>query len=442
MMFTKFRTGWMILTMFTLIALPVYVLHDYLEFTSVNFLAGIATVGLSLYSYRGNPGRRFMWPLLVMAAVNFLLPVNTTFYLLTLLAGLYVLETKVGKVDKIVPMALFMMSPVMNYAVNSFSFPIRLWLTEVAGRFLMVLDNTTQVEGNVVVFNGAEYAVDAGCMGLSMVEVSLLLVLLLTVVYQRQAGRIIRHWQLLLALTCIFALNIIANLFRIILIVRFDLAEGTIGHELAGIACLLLYVFVPAVFLTRYFVKHGKAAGRPAAGVFCNKFSNISLVALSLLIGLLAIRTSTADTYALPEYPPDIVPGYITTNPVPGTLKISNDSTLIYLKYLRGWYDTDHNPMLCWKGSGFEFRNITQRSVNKHTYYSGLLVQGDQVLHSAWWYYDGNVASTDPWSWRLAMLKGTRYHSIINVSAESEDALLLTVRNILSGNLAKFYKPL
>ena len=43
-------------------------------------------------------------------------------------------------------------------------------------------------------------------------------------------------------------------------------------------------------------------------------------------------------------------------------LKFSNDTSLIYVKPIPHFYSAEHNPLICWNGSGYHFKKITIES--------------------------------------------------------------------------------
>ncbi len=137
---------------------------------------------------------------------------------------------------------VFLMSPVFQFTANVFSVPVRFQLTKWAGAVMNAIRGDITVKGNMIICNGNEFLVDPACMGLNMMVTSLLLQLIIVAMYQRKYGLQLVWWQVAGLLVVSFALNIVSNLFRIICLVWFNILPGTNMHELAGIACLLLYV--------------------------------------------------------------------------------------------------------------------------------------------------------------------------------------------------------
>src|SRR5690606_7473196 len=106
-----------------------------------------------------------------------------------------------------------------------------------------------EVLGNIIVLNGQEFAVDPACTGLNMLTVSLLLSLFMLAFYQRKTGHGNSFLLVAGVLLLTFGLNILANLFRIVLLVLFKIPASNIFHDLVGMACLILYVVLPLLWL-------------------------------------------------------------------------------------------------------------------------------------------------------------------------------------------------
>ncbi len=148
-------------------------------------------------------------------------------------------------------------------------------------------------------------------------------------------------------------------------------------------------------------------------------------------LSLLAVRVSKADTYTK-LYNPSVrqTANFSVTPYAPGILKLQNQQALVYIKYIRGFYDTDHNPMICWKGSGYVFEQIQKEKISKDEIYTGMLVNGEERLYSAWWYDNGSSTATSQFEWRWDMLKGADIYAVINVTCASRQELEKQVKSI------------
>jgi exosortase N len=117
-----------------------------------------------------------------------------------------------------------------------------------------------------------------------------------------------------------------------------------------------------------------------------------------------------------------------------GVSKISTDDLLIYVKTIPEFFTGEHTPLLCWRGSGYEFSGITTTTVNGVTIYKGTLVQKGKSLHTAWWYSNGAVQTISQLDWRLRMLKGEPDFCLVNVTAEDEKTLMESVTSMFTTN--------
>ena len=104
------------------------------------------------------------------------------------------------------------------------------------------------MKGNTVISASGEFAVDPACMGLHMLSVSLLFGILLAGLLQRKLQKRLPAAAAVGFLLFLFALNLAANLCRMIILIQFAILPGAALHDLTGIVCLLLYVCIPAGF--------------------------------------------------------------------------------------------------------------------------------------------------------------------------------------------------
>jgi exosortase N len=409
-------------------------LGGYLPWSSPWFLMGLAAFPLLVR--RTGQGRIHKGYL--VAAILFLLlcypvPVKTLVFFGISFSVFFLLEALGYRVGMTAWVNLLLLSPIFSAAANIFSFPIRLKLTGLSGKVLGWIHPSASVQGNVIQFQGGEFSVDPACMGLNMLVASLLMGVLLLGVYGRKAKKELKAHHVALYLGFIFLLNLFSNLVRILLLVLFSLMPGTLLHDVTGLVCLLLYVALPAVLLARWMYRRrgqaysleNKSTKKPRPHV------HVVMMAGAVLACVQVARTDTYRRFATDI--PGRVNGYTVSEYEPGILKMENGSVLIYVKYLRGFYDSEHNPMLCWSGSGYEFREVREEKIAGLTLYSGKLVKGSDVLYSAWWYSNGKHSTNRQTEWRWNMLRGHAPYAIINVSAASRKDLEREVGRVVNG---------
>jgi exosortase N len=122
-------------------------------------------------------------------------------------------------------------------------------------------------------------------------------------------------------------------------------------------------------------------------------------------------------------------------------LKLQQERSLVYVKWLRGFYDSDHNPTLCWKGSGYAFANTKEAMIAGKKLYVAQLQKGGATLYTAWWYGNADHYTTSQWEWRKAALHADERFALVNVTAATEKELHATLKNIIENKtLAPLFK--
>lgn len=421
----------------------VIALRGYLEFLSLNVVLGAAALVFVLQnSSRNHLSNRFGWVTCIFLLLGVLMPVKTILFASVVSAILFLIESNYGKTGILALPAMALMSPVFQYLVDVFSFPIRLQLTRIGAAILDQAGIPTLAKGNMIISDGDEFSVDPGCMGLSMMQASLLLGIMLIASFERKLERRAGPWYLLSFFTCIVLLNIISNLSRIVLLVQLKIMPDTFAHHFVGLVCLLVYVFIPGIWLARWFVKRSRAVNTPPVPINSNASGKYLSHSIALICtALLAVYVAKADTYKK-VYLSEVkdVHGFNISQPAPGIVKLENQQSMIYIKYIRGFYDTDHNPMICWKGSGYEFQKAAQETVNGHSIYTGQLTNNGDSLHTAWWYTDGGSVTTSQLQWRWDMLRTRKIYALVNVTGATKEGLANQIKKIMNDNtLSSFF---
>lgn len=415
-------------------ALLVYALHTHIMWKSVNVLLGLIALPVVTAIRYGNKGyTRYAWAAMLMSVLCIWLPVNTLYYIAVALAVLFVIENFIGKTNLLPLVVIGMMSPMFQYLADIFSFPIRLQLTELSGKAMQLMGSVVQVKGNMIYYHRHEFSVDPACMGLNMLVTSLLLQVLLVALYQKKFGRTGSWWQVILLLGLVAGLNILSNLIRIVALVQFNILPGTTMHEVMGLICLLVYVVLPAVFITnRVINRYGKTpVVITASSSTTGKVKQVTIHAVLAILMIIATRgvvQRNDATNNLSDTLPTIA-GYQVQR-VTDVLKLQNGRALVYIKPIEGFYSADHNPMICWRGSGYEFRQVEKSSVNGQIVYMALLQKKEDMLYTAWWYDSGTKQTIDQLTWRWDALQHHTKYALINVTANTREKLEQEVKKI------------
>ncbi len=410
-------------------AIALIGMKHYLEWTSVNFIIGVATMPLMLSAKgKGKWGYRFALLALALMIAGFIIPVKTILYLSLCSLLLFICEAGGRKLSVLPFLSCLVIAPVCTYFTHIFSFPIRLWLTSVAGKLLQHIDPDVTVAGNIISFSKTDFSVDPACMGLNMLVTSLLCGLIMLAVFLKRKNAVIAWPWIMLSLLVMVALNTISNLIRILILVYFKILPENPLHELTGIICFLVYVLLPGSLLIKALVKLRARLLKPEIVPEKKPLVQSGLLHLILLPMLifLAFRTHQRETAPSTATLP-FVPDYRICWYNKDVIKMENDHALIYVKPLKGFVYTDHNPLICWTGSGYLFRNVEEQSWNGIALFTGMLTNGKDTLYTAWWYDNGIMSTTGQWTWRWNMLCGDKDFSIINVTANDPETLRMEV---------------
>ncbi|MGZ5243694.1 MAG: exosortase N [Bacteroidia bacterium] len=365
---------------------------------------------------------RYIWPALLFIALAFFSPAKTLAYFAWIFTFFLLAETFIGKLNYLPLFTAIVASPVFNYFLNVFGFSLRLQITQAASKILSILGSVS-TEGNSIIFRGEEFSVDPACMGLNLTATALIFGILFLFRIERKHNISLPFFFTLAILSLFFLLNVFANLFRIVLLVNMRIMPEALMHEIIGFLCLGVYVILPGYFIVQYlsrrFVKEESSIFIPG-----NQFKK-PVIFIFFLAFILMIFTSFRKTEWKEKQPITQTQsnGYII-NYLPNDItKIENSNVLIYRKKISEFYSTEHNPMICWTGSGYHFQKVKESNIAGNTVYAGLLVKGKDTLHTAWWYSNGSHKTISQLDWRWRVMRGESKFYLMNVSAESEEML-------------------
>ena len=339
---------------------------------------------------------------------------------------------------------IVLMSALVQNWVSVFSFPIRLQLSDWAAKVLQIVGQDASSAGNMIILNQQSYSVDAACMGLYMVQVSLLFAVALTALYERHTHtKIASGYLLFIILPSVVVLNIGYNLLRILLLVIMNWMPGNPMHDAAGLVGLAIYVLLPTYFLVRWLYRR---KGVPLPDVAPINSDNVLIISplYWLLHGLLLLsvahilwfgtaRTlqpaSSAFTELRLALPTEA--NYQKQYLEHGVVKYSNDKILIYIKPIRAFFSSEHTPLICWKGSGYDFGATSEATLpNGNKIFKALLNHKDgSTLHTAWWYSNGQVNTNSQWTWRWLDMTGAPGFHLVNVTAATEGELMAWIKH-------------
>ena len=91
--------------------------------------------------------------------------------------------------------------------------------------------------------------------------------------------------------------------------------------------------------------------------------------------------------------------------------------------------------MICWVGSGYEFKQIKKETIVDKEIYTGTLEKGADKLFTAWWFDNGKCKTIKHLEWRWRSLKGEGEFVLVNVSTTTEQELRNKVNEFLKSDL-------
>jgi len=431
--------GWVILGFVEYLTVLLTSLKDYIKWTSGGFILGLLILPLVTRITGANAVHyRYAIFALLCAALSIFAPASTLLYFSIVFALLFVMEGGIGRVNLLPLLVAVLMSPMVQYAADVFSFPLRLHLTRWAGNAMQMVGVDVAVKGNMILTHGNEFAVDPACMGLSMLVVSLLTGLMMIAVYQKRYKRTISNRWLIPVLMVMVGLNMFSNIVRIICLVLFNLLPDDPAHSWIGIACLLLYVILPAMMLSRWLVRRfGVDNTEQVPVIIARSIASWRHLLVQLLV-FLSVATASYIVKTRKEElkqmggPAPIVAGYQTERVDAEIIKLQNPGSLVYIKHIAGFYSGDHHPMICWRGGGYAFRQVEQKRIAGTVMYTAKLDNGIHPLFTAWWYDNGSNRTINQFDWRWDVLSGAHSYSLINITAETELALNAAISGVMS----------
>jgi exosortase N len=392
--------------------------------------SGIASIPFILRIDNNSKGSfRFLWLAAIILIFTLITGVATLYFLLTGLAMLFVFESMAGRINWTPLFLLGLICPAFKYFNNIFGFSIRLQLSEIAGKILNAAGYKVTVAGNVMILNNCEFSVDPACVGLKMLAMTLLAGLLMIAFFERKNSRNFSFLAMTLVSISLVALNVISNLFRIVLLVIFRILPENPAHDIVGIVCLIIYVLIPAYFIIKFMAKRPKreAEIEKSTNHKSRLIINIFLLTAVIAAGFKIEVLSPSDSKTISVCN---ISGYTKSILSNDVVKLEKPGTLIYIKSTRTFYGAEHNPMICWKGSGYEFKHIVCKNICGREVYTGTLQKGKDLIYAAWWFDNGKYQTIDQLDWRWKAFKGENFY-LINVNVEKESSLEKEVKELL-----------
>jgi exosortase N len=351
------------------------------------------------------------------------LKLHTLYFVLATVILISVYESLVEKLKLQSLIIMATISPAFGYVANTFTFPIRLSLTKIVAKVMVYIIPTIKLEGNILILKGTRFTVEPECLGLHMITISILLVVFLLIFFQNQFKKQLSNINILLVLASGLTLNIIANFFRILLLVLFKIEASHPFHEIIGLFSFTIYMVLPMVYMVPKVILRFANNYNPNYILKKNRQLTLAFSTLLVLVQIIfsIIGISKINKKNISAF---------------GVTKLETKNALIYKKLIPSFYAAEHNPTICWKGSGYNLGSIEEVNINGKNIYMGVLEKENEKLYTSWWFTNGKICTNSQLEWRFVALKTGDQFALINLTTSSKMALInetekyLTIKSI------------
>ncbi|MEZ5007212.1 MAG: exosortase N [Chitinophagales bacterium] len=377
---------------------------------------------------RNEKSNRFIYLSILLFIAFIFLKVHLLFFTGFCFLFLSIIETYWGKVNNLPIVLVLLMSPFTIYFLEIIGYPMRIQLASVATRLLQFIYADIQNQGNVIQLNGFEILVDKACAGLRMITTGLITAIAFSGIYERKTNTTLSFFSVITLLVVSFGTIVFANLIRIILLIVFQSAPETFGHELIGAiayAAIILPILLGLTYVWVLFFGKEMVA-KTSVGSKSFVFRNTLLLMVVAL--LLYVRFNYHDfkkQYKDPSFSKIEMTGFDKSILKNGVLKLNSENALIYLKPPQPFYSADHTPVVCWRGSGYTFKSEEITTVvNDFKVNTACLVNKNDTLYTAW-FYDNTVSQThSPFVWRWRQIKNEPAFRLVNITSPTKEDLI------------------
>lgn len=337
----------------------------------------------------------------------------------------FTIESQFGKIGILPFLFLICVSPTTHYLVNLSTFSIRLELSHYSAVILNSVGLAVENKGSYFVMpDGSTFSVDSACIGLNMFNTGLLVTILLIGFAEQRTKKALGFFSITFLFSSTIACLILTNLLRIVAIVFFKSEPDTIHHDMIGIASLIIYTIVPVYFIVSFLNKKFGTIEYLGKSTKNKSFKKNVLITVGLSLALFFISNNVKDylknTIKDQKLYELQLPGYSKKIKELGVAEFRKDSVLIYIKPASRGYEGDHQPVMCWQGSGFKLEKIMEANFENFTILTAILKKDTIVQYTAWWYDNGTNKTISQWDWRFST--GEPYR-IINITTKSKEEL-------------------
>lgn len=437
---------------FAMLALYITIMtigwKNYFVWNDIQSITGLVILVYILYTGvdKREKSTRYIWPTIVLLLLTLLVPVRTFLYFSLACGLLFCIERFIGKCGILPLFIITVISPLFNYVFTVFTFPIKLQLSKAAAFLLSFVNRDAEAVGNIIRINGADFSVDDACMGISMTGIGALIGITMLFYYKQLTKNSISIIRLFLFAVFLLLGLFVTNILRIVLLTQFRILPGTLMHEVTGIICFIVYFLLPSLLLIKWMLKkqplphfnpgvsQGKdknyVTGKSNRRAIKYYWAMYGMLVLCFCIAINKVNIKTASDKIIPGTIPQLT-GYNISWVSKDILQLHAPGTLIYIKGIANFYNSEHSPFICWQGSGYSFKNVKKENIGGIETYAGELQQGDQKLYTAWWFDNGVYQTIGQLDWRWRMLRGQQQFAIVNISAVTKEDLNARVTTMI-----------
>lgn len=411
-------------------------INDYLRLSMLQIGAMIAYVVLAPIQTTKKANNYVLVFSLVAILLYWHTQITTLLYLSSLILSIEFLSIFFGRLSINAYVMALLCSPIFTMVSSIIGFPLRLKLTYWSSEILNLCIQNCSAEGNQLVINQQPFIIDEACAGLHMLLAGFVFAVLLVEHFKK------KHQQTLsmLALFSFYGFVLISiitnNIIRICMLVLFKIFPENSMHYGIGIIGFIVYTMIPTYFVLKYlFKKFGKDINTKQTTT-----SNIQQkVSYALFITIITIGTYTMifeqnKMQPVADLPIQYLSHYEKENLDYDIVKYKNNNELIYVKPMPYFFSSEHNPLYCWKGSGYKMKQFKKHILGSNTIFIGDIVKNNSTIHTAWFYSNGKICTTEQLEWRWKSFIHQEPFYLISVSSSSKTSLINLADQLIKEN--------
>lgn len=385
----------------------------------------IATLPISLI--RGKSNVPFFGLAIALGILTVVMPTTIGTYLTVACSALFFLQFWKGKLHAIGLVHVFLASPFFIYLSTLVSFPLRIWLTNVVSFMLNVSGIANTANGNILNMDDGAFLVDSACSGIHLLSFGILFGTLILSLHSRKSDMSI--YKMSIDYLLLLGLIIWGNIVRIYLLVLLNIREDEMLHEGVGLIIFVAQILVPFYYLVN---RSNIPNTKETSFQLRYKFPAFKTTILSCL--LLAVFAKAFIYMEEKEvFSQEMVQFENIEIISKDVAKIFDGELLIYVKSPVAPYRANHNPMVCWSGSGYAFSHIFKKDVSTLGQVNmAELKKGEDTLYTAWWFESGQSRTADQWQWRWHAFQTKERFYLVNATSDTKEKLLEKLEDIKS----------